>query len=353
MPISILQELKSEVIKMGLSATQMRFLMVTARKSNVEYQGQQINQARTGLANQSSQLYSELMTLKAPTAPSVYKYVINPTEKPTIDWSATEPLLGVDMENFLVHYAGNQAQFQDFNIPEYVATTQVIAGETVTGWHKYLGKDEETGEKKYGEFLTDEQFQAKIDAKDETFCYQAIGKDAAGNEVNYTAISVDKNANYTYDISSGLFVPKDGYTSTDLDLWLQMFNTAVSQYSIYSKPKKSAIYDINTTGEELTKLKNADSNDDPEPIAYQSTATVSYNQAQYDAALVQYEEDLEEYNKACDEINAKIEEIHESDKKLELQLKQLDTEQEAIQTEYDALKKVLDKNIENTFKTFG
>ena len=54
-----------------------------------------------------------------------------------------------------------------------------------------------------------------------------------------------------------------------------------------------------------------------------------------------------------EQINAKTQEIHEADKKLELQLKQLDTEQEAIQTEYEAVKKVIDKNIENTFKSFA
>ena len=37
---------------MGLSASQMRYLSLTARCSNVEYQGQQVNQARTELANQ-------------------------------------------------------------------------------------------------------------------------------------------------------------------------------------------------------------------------------------------------------------------------------------------------------------
>jgi len=41
------------------------------------------------------------------------------------------------------------------------------------------------------------------------------------------------------------------------------------------------------------------------------------------------------------------------DKKLETQLKQLDTEQQSIQTELDAVSKVIDKNIEGSYKTFG
>ena len=52
------------------------------------------------------------------------------------------------------------------------------------------------------------------------------------------------------------------------------------------------------------------------------------------------------------DINAKTEQIQEQDRTLELRLRQLDTEQEALQTEMEAFKKVIEKNIESTFKTF-
>ena len=55
---------------MGLAATQARFLSCTARKSNVEYQGQQINEQRTLLANKSAAIYNQMLTLKVPTPPS-------------------------------------------------------------------------------------------------------------------------------------------------------------------------------------------------------------------------------------------------------------------------------------------
>ena len=54
---------------MGMAASQARFLGLTARKSNVEYQGQQINQQRTSLANESSNLYNNMMTLEVPVPP--------------------------------------------------------------------------------------------------------------------------------------------------------------------------------------------------------------------------------------------------------------------------------------------
>lgn len=59
---------------MGMSASQARFLSLTARKNNVEFQGQQINQQRTTLSNESSSYYSELCNMTVPTPPSVDDY---------------------------------------------------------------------------------------------------------------------------------------------------------------------------------------------------------------------------------------------------------------------------------------
>ena len=52
---------------MGMAASQARYLGLTARKTNVEYEGQQINQARTALANQSANTFNELLALEVPT----------------------------------------------------------------------------------------------------------------------------------------------------------------------------------------------------------------------------------------------------------------------------------------------
>ena len=59
---------------MGMAASQARYLGLTARKTNVEYEGQQVNQARTALANQSANTFNELLALEVPTAPSTQDY---------------------------------------------------------------------------------------------------------------------------------------------------------------------------------------------------------------------------------------------------------------------------------------
>ena len=59
---------------MGMAASQARYLGLTARKTNTEWEGQQINQQRTALANQSANLFNQLLTMEVPTPPSKDDY---------------------------------------------------------------------------------------------------------------------------------------------------------------------------------------------------------------------------------------------------------------------------------------
>ncbi len=54
---------------MGMAASQSRYLALTARKTNTEYEGQQINQARVALANQSADLFNQMLTIEVPKCP--------------------------------------------------------------------------------------------------------------------------------------------------------------------------------------------------------------------------------------------------------------------------------------------
>ena len=86
----------------------------------------------------------------------------------------------------------------------------------------------------------------------------------------------------------------------------------------------------------------ADSNGAWERISYSSG----------DAQLMTKNDDFElarveaEYETAMNEIQNK-------DKRFDLELQTIDTEHQAIQTEMDSVNKVMDKNIDRTFKIFG
>lgn len=59
---------------MGMAASQARYLALVARKSNCEYEGQQINQARLNLSNQSANLFNQMLGLTVPVPPSTQDY---------------------------------------------------------------------------------------------------------------------------------------------------------------------------------------------------------------------------------------------------------------------------------------
>ena len=59
---------------MGMAASQARYLALIARKSNCEYEGQQINQARTALSNQSANLFNQMLGLHVPVPPSTQDF---------------------------------------------------------------------------------------------------------------------------------------------------------------------------------------------------------------------------------------------------------------------------------------
>lgn len=50
---------------------------------------------------------------------------------------------------------------------------------------------------------------------------------------------------------------------------------------------------------------------------------------------------------------AEIKKLQEEDKRLEMKLKQVDTQQNAVRTEQEGVQKVIDKNIETSFKIFN
>lgn len=70
-------------------------------------------------------------------------------------------------------------------------------------------------------------------------------------------------------------------------------------------------------------------------------------------ALFTISSNLEPESPEAQQLQARVAAIQSIDKSLELQLRRVDTQRDAVQTEIDAVRKVIGKNIESTFKTFG
>ncbi len=114
---------------------------------------------------------------------------------------------------------------------------------------------------------------------------------------------------------------------------------------------QNARFEKDTTGRYISITLYDENN--LNPVTYSLTTNTLTDQDAYDDAMNQYEYDKYQYDQSIQEINAKIKIIHSQDKNLELRLKQLDTEQDAISNEMEAVQKVIEKNTESTFKTFG
>ena len=99
---------------MGMAASQARYLGLTARKTNVEYEGQQVNQQRTALANESAGLFRRLLALDVPTAP-LYRAEIEYREKPVFGRSLAHTML---FDSNLKNFAG----LLDYTITFYELT---------------------------------------------------------------------------------------------------------------------------------------------------------------------------------------------------------------------------------------
>ncbi len=110
---------------MGMAASQARYLALTARKTNTEYEGQQINQARTALANQSANLFNRLLDLEVPVAPKTtdytevqYSYSDGENESVISDWqqlSTADPNYNYIVNHYYMTnvYTGSQKLLSD------------------------------------------------------------------------------------------------------------------------------------------------------------------------------------------------------------------------------------------------
>jgi hypothetical protein len=83
------------------------------------------------------------------------------------------------------------------------------------------------------------------------------------------------------------------------------------------------------------------------------TAKTTTDEKAYQDAYNQYEYKQYEYDKAQQDVNRKTEIIQQEDRNLELKLQRLDNERTQITTELDAVEKVINDNIESSYKTFS
>lgn len=349
---------------MGMAASQARWISLAARKSNVEYEGQQINQARTALSNQSSELWNQLYSMEVPTAPSTSDYTTtqysfeNGDQTQTIskiqDANYTDPD-GIQYNSYVTYYSkvSEYTGIRNTNSNpqvQYVPATETTDAYYMVGTKKLtqLSTVDRTDTSSTGSWGT---YSAELDQIAKDWPNTQVAKDWLDyvNNGNEEAL---KNIYLWTDSSSHVnFASRTASTTDSLEACIQ--DPTSSLHSYYS--------DYQTTNKEVSKYGIIEYDSSGRATSLQlEGSSVTYNlstesvtdENAYNDAMNQYNYEQQVYEKKVQDINAKTEQIQTEDRTLELRLKALDTEQNALQTEMDAVHKIISKNIESTFKTF-
>ena len=458
---------------MGMAASQARYLALTARKTNTEWEGQQINQARTALANQSANLFNQLLGLEVPDAPDTtdftqLQYSYSDGENASVLDNLKQLSTADENYNYVVdhwYYANIYTGVQKLlSNPEVtiqkgaIKATKLpsaIAKDVVETPPAYYEVTDASGNVvRYnnlaGEELTKELENSIKDLEEKQFITLDFGdpvtqnvKDSFGNLTNIMGyqdglgvwhLALENNLENSYQ--SALANPIDGTPTIAVDDYFTTFDpqyignckltkltnydkdtkveleqivkdlpdsdfakavfdsngnatgsiysftmnnvtyyacqsdlvNSMATYDIYDKPiefqQKLPYYKANYIKTKVTETDHAlietDGNGrftsvkfEDDSVKYVLNCETVTDEAAYQDAMNEYRYKVQQYEHTIAEINAKTEIIQLEDRTLELRLKQLDTEQNALQTEMEAVSKVIKKNVETTFKTFG
>ena len=394
---------------MGMSATQARYLSLVAQQSNLEYQGQQINQERAVLSQQVSDLYNSLLAMSVPTPPSTQDYTtieyagtdgattftlgnIKPSgENYCVEIrtnstgnalqsnygssvvsragedmkgayvTGTESINAADLDAYYVvegdkvtplsssgyavdngdgTYSLKSADITLFKKGEYGETLRnpnagafVVAGKVVYEFNDAKSKPqfEKFDWPKYEEAIRN-TFGSKV--KPEDFYVFAVASETGVESLQFALINDVKSTDgFTETLSftaNGAFTKSEEVDQCKLQFDAQGRITAISIPAYDSKTGEVISYrDINLV------------------------ATTVTDELAYDEAMAQYEYAQYEYDRQQQEINARTKVIQQQDRNLELKLQRLDTQRTQITTEIEALEKVMNDNIEASYKTFS
>ena len=345
---------------MGMAASQARFLNLTARKTNIEYEGQQINQQRTELSNESANLYNQMLTLKVPTPPKTQDYtkiqytfmMPGGNDQATISQIAPIYESGKPTGEYSVIFSYKTTEL---GMPACSDNQKSKASKTASGDYLITTKSGKSYE------------PIKYDDSD------AEAKKIHGDAVNILQSSMPDSGDIYYINVGTEAVPKYQYY-TNKELAIATADDAKSNAVVYYSAQDVDVYKEDSyspctinrdlqnrvqsfTYTPYTEEVDPDTGETVKVYGSATTFAVTTNtitdEAAYNDAMNEYTYQNYLYEQEMNNINAKTSITQAQDRDLELRLKQLDTEHNAIQTEMEAVKSVCKKNVEDSFKTFA
>lgn len=342
---------------MGLSASQARYLQLTARKSDKEYQAQQINQRRNEIAKRLSDAaltYSEginnrRLMFSTPTGNG------SEVTKVALDYKTITAAYPSGLGYKLVDKNGTEIRP---TTEDAVKRAEELKAQADSEYESRMNKKYFTvnieGEhgKQQATRVNGQNFEKLVGFADPIVDSEGNAVDSKSflaNVANMNEVELNdywfKNG---YSFMSGNEMNQVAY----VEGYAQAAEARDAMYAeaedIMSHPY---IYDDRCNDNDYleTQLRNGDwmlqrLNDDQtayENINYSCVGNiVDELDTSDDASVTAKYEYLTDY-------------WQQKDKELELELQQIQSEHNAIETELDSVKKVIEKNVDKSFKTFG
>ena len=390
---------------MGMAASQARYLSLFARKSNLEYQAQQINQERSVLSQQCTAMYNSLLAMKVPTPPSTSDYTtltysgidgatkftignVKPSgERYCIEIKKTDTGNALD-KDYGTSVCGKQ-DVTEYKIAMSGGNTTVL--DNIDGYFIIDANGEQKTLEESGRAVqnADKKWVVTLEENETLYQEGTTTRDTIGGNIAYNfkeakelfpnynwddyeeaiknsnindkdnkpykaedfMVFFTKNENGTTEIKFALSTDvhsQDGFTDT--------YSFIPNGQFTESKETDGCVLEFDSQGMIIKiGIPNYDTKTN-ELLGYtyiDLTAEKTTDNAAYQDAYNEYEYAQYEYDKKQQEINAKTEVIQQQDRNLELKLQRLDTERQQITAEIDALKTVIKDNVDKSFKTFS
>jgi len=305
---------------MGLASSQARMLLLTARKSDLEYRAQMISQRKINIAMQTQELANKYSQATSNRVMDLVYYTDNNsmqqmTQK--LSYDAIMSTNGKSIGEYLVRTAnGKYVVSNDQESWVNVATKLAVADNRLSEFYEKVPmKDAD------GNVLKDEDGAIK---------YQ-VATDSAGN----TLTNADGTPQYKKTLNY------DTLVNTYLDQ-MQVVNAVTNADFFQSSLKNGSLY--------LYQAVQSSASTD----STSASVITGYKSVSWSALDCIYDHTNTEDDAAAEaEYESKALVLSNQDKMLDLELNQIETQHKAIETEYDSVKKVIQKNIEVSYKIFA
>jgi len=329
---------------MGMSASQARMLSLTARMSDLEFSGQSISNSKIRLSQQSQD------------ATKAYQDALNELKLTVNNGTANIDATAYNLTTYGVISSTDKQRFLTDSSGKILVTEKVanasMSSQNVTSTSYYLKNViNGTGYQNAEDYLRadlgystkDEAIAAgrTYDAEQVTY-YKSLysGAEEFMNALGYTAdpSQTADDADPKYD--SGAVK----YYTTVLEQILE--NGSYNPGDANMKNSEWLYNQLNSGEIFLTELGQDDVDNDGD----RDWENISWSSGDSSITTVK---DTTGAAKAEAQYETVMAQIQAQDNRFDLELKSIDTEHAAIQAEIDSVKKVIEKNVDNTFKTFN